>query len=126
MTASQFDLSALSPEQRAKWLSRLDQLPPGVREALLRSLSKVPAEKVAKILQDSSPMLERVLGRAEAPRAGAPGQNQPRPRVPAAKIARDDYFNTTVQQGDGGGLTLVPIIGLLAAMALLLTWLLGS
>ena len=89
-------------------------------------LSKVPAEKVAKILQDSSPMLERVLGRAEAPRAGAPGQNQPRPRVPAAKIARDDYFNTTVQQGDGGGLTLVPIIGLLAAMALLLTWLLGS
>ena len=126
MTASQFDLSALAPEQHAKWLSRLDQLPPGVREALLRSLSKVPAEKVAKILEDSSPMLERVLGRAEAPRAGAPGQNQPRPRVPAAKIARDDYFNTTVQQGDGGGLTLVPIIGLLAAMALLLTWLLGS
>jgi hypothetical protein len=126
MTVSQFDLSALPPEQRAKWQSRLDALPPGVRETLQRNLSKVPADKVAKILQDSSPMLERVLGRVETPRPGGATQNQPPARAPVAKIARDDYFNTTVQQGDGGGVPLVPIVGIVAALALLLTWLFGS
>ena len=126
MTASQFDLSALPPEQRAKWQSRLDQLPPGVRETLLRNLSKVPADKIAKILQDSSPMLERVLGRVEAPRNSAPSQNQPPARAPVAKIARDDHFNTTVQQGDGGGVPLVPVVGVVAALILLMSWLLGG
>ena len=125
MTGKDFDLSALSPEQRAKWQARLDQLPPGVRETLLRNLARVPPDKVAKILQDSSPMLERVLGRVETPRPGAATQNQPPARAPVAKIARDDYFNTTVQQGDGGGIPLVPVIGLVAAIVLLLSWLFG-
>jgi hypothetical protein len=124
MIGKDFDLSALPPEQRAKWQSRLDQLPPGVRETLLRNLAKVPPDRVAKILLDSSPMLDRVLSRVEAPGGGAPSQNHP--RTLAIKVARDDHFNTTVQQGDGGGAPLVPIVGLVAAVALLLTWLFGT
>ena len=125
MTAKDFDLSGLTPEQRAKWQSRLDSLPPAVRESLQRNLARVPPDRVAKILQESSPMLERVLGRVEAPRSGAT-QNQPPARAPVAKVARDDYFNTTVQQGDGGGVPLVPVVGIAAAIALLVTWLFGG
>ncbi len=126
MISQQIDLSALPPEQRAKWEARLAQLPPGIRETLAKNLARVPADKVAKILQESSPMLERVIGRVEAPRNGSPSQNQPPARAPVAKVARDDYFNTTVQQGDRPGIPLLPLIGLVAAFALLVNWLFGG
>ena len=57
---SEIDLSALSQEQRERWRVRLNHLPPGIRASLLKSLSKVPPERVAKILADNEPMLARL------------------------------------------------------------------
>jgi len=120
-----FDLSALPAEQREIWRKRLDQLPAGVRTTLQRNLEKVPAERVAKILQDSAPMLDRVIGKVQGARQEIE-RPRDKPRAEPPKIGRSDHYNQTVRPGDRSGLSYAAVIGAAAAIALAVSWLGGG
>ena len=104
---SEIDLSALSPEQRERWRVRLNHLPPGIRASLLKSLSKMPPERVAKILADNEPMLARLEQKLQGSVATAASAKA---RLPERiqLFGTKGHYNKTVQRGDGHGATTSP------------------
>lgn len=122
MSEDQINLSALSPEQRERWQARLDKLPAGLRETLRKNLERVPPDRVAQILNENEPMLRRLQAKAEDT-AGKVSVFKPMAHSDAPKFGTRSFYNNTIQRGDGGGLPLIPIIGLAAAIALGVTWL---
>lgn len=120
---SEIDLSALSQEQRERWRVRLNHLPPGIRASLLKSLSKVPPERVAKILADNEPMLARLEQKLQGSVAtAAPAKARLPERIQL--FGTKGHYNKTVQRGDGHGVRLVPLVALAVVFSLAVTWVL--
>lgn len=121
MTRYDFDLSGLPEAARLKWQARLEQLPPGIRDTLVKKLQGLTAPRIAEILQSNSPVLEKILSRLDPPNdeSEAPGMpTRARRSAPPAltAAASGKYYSNTVQRGDGFGLHWAPLLLVMAAL----------
>jgi hypothetical protein len=125
MSEHDIDLSALTGDQQARWKGRLQQLPRGIRESLLKNLHKLPAERVAKLLRDNEPMISRLEGKLGGAAAKA---SSLRPTLPSEhhQFGTKSHYNATIHRGDSHGMRLVPLIALAVAFALVVVWVLDS
>jgi len=124
---SEIDLSALTPDQRERWRARLDHLPPGIRESLLKNLARVPPDRVAKILAENEPMLARLEQKLKGAVVNAPDAGSAlKERLSASRhdLGTHGHYNQTVQRGDGHNFRLLPLIALAVAFALAVVWVL--
>ena len=110
MNIEDLDLSRLPEGEREQWRQRLAQVPPGIRDTLLKNVGSLPPDKLAALLQRSAPMLDRMAAkaRATAPSSGTLATKASHRPVPQRQ-APSGLYNQTVQRGDGG-LPLLPLL----------------
>ena len=127
MSEHEIDLSALSAEQQARWRSRLQMLPAGIRETMLKRLHRLPPGQVAQILRDNDAMLSKLEGKlggvVEKAKSKTGGFT---PTAPSEhhQFGSKSHYNGTIQRGDGHNFRLVPLIALAVVFALAVTWVL--
>jgi len=124
MSEHEIDLSALSAEQKQRWQSRLQQLPPGLRETLMKRLHRMPPGQVAQILRDNEAMISKLEGKL----GGVAARAASLPTAPSEhhQFGSKSHYNNTIQRGDGHSFRLVPLIALAVAFALAVTWVLRT
>ena len=127
MSEHEIDLSALTAEQQQRWLARLQQLPPGIRDALMKRLHRLPPGQVAQILRDNDGMISKLEGKLGGVVAKAKSSGFT-PTAPSEhhQFGTKSHYNNTVQRGDGHNFRLVPLIALAVALALAVTWVLNT
>ena len=125
MSEHEIDLSALTAEQKQRWQARFQQLPPGLRETLLKRLHRMPPGQVAQILRDNEATLAKLEGklggavaRASSALPNAPSENH--------QFGSKSLYNNTIKRGDGHNFRLVPLVALAVALALAVTWVLET
>jgi len=115
MTTPRLDLSGVPVHLRDKLDAQLSCLPDAVRDKLQQQLAQLPPDQLAGLLEHGSPMLDKILARAEQVRASV----SPQKKSPA-DFKPTGHFNRTVQPGDQPGL----VSKILFALVLLLFYLL--
>lgn len=117
MTTPRLDLSQVPDHLRDRLESQLARLPASVRETLVAQLARLSPEQLGNLLERGSPMLDKLLARAEQGRAtvAAPTKRDAEPRIVG-------HYNRTVQPGDQPG--WIGIILFAVAIALAVAYLL--
>jgi hypothetical protein len=99
MTTPSLDLSRVPDHLRDRLETQLSRLPADVRGTLLSQLARLSPEQLANLLERGSPLLDKLLARAE--QAGTTVAAEKRPDAP---IKPAGHYNRTVQPGDQPGL----------------------
>jgi hypothetical protein len=100
---TELDLSHLPEPLRQKLETQLGRLPLELRETVNAHLARLPPEKLAQLVDRGSPMLDRLMARAEQAHDKARGK--PRGKLPGIDIGSGTVgrANRTVQVGDTPG-----------------------
>lgn len=101
------DLSRLPAALRGKLEAQLARLPPELRGTVQARLARLPPEQLAQLLERGSPMLEKLVARADTLR-----------RTGAVHHAQGHY-NQTVKAGDKRSWLLLPLFVVAVIVALL-------
>lgn len=114
MSNPKLDLSRVPEQLRRRLEDRLASLPAGLRTTLETQLAKLPPEQLDEFLKRGSPMLDKLLGRAEQARSRADIR---KPVESAFKQAQTPikpvgHYNQTVQAGDRPGMVSKVLFGL--------------
>lgn len=107
MTTPRLDLSGVPVHLRDKLDAQLSRLPGEVRDKLQAQLARLPPDQLARLLEHGSPMLDKILARAEQVRASVSPQ-----KTSPADVKPAGHFNGTVQAGDQPGLVSKILFGL--------------
>jgi hypothetical protein len=99
MTTPALDLSRVPDHLRDRLETQLARLPAEVRATLLSQLARLSPEQLANLLERGSPLLDKLLARAE--QAGTTVAAEKKPDAP---IKPAGHYNRTVQPGDQPGL----------------------
>ncbi len=112
MTTPRLDLSQVPDHLRDKLESQLARLPGNVRETLVTQLARLSPEQLGNLLERGSPMLDKLLARAEQSRstAAAPAKHDVEPKTVG-------HYNRTVQPGDQPGWIGVILFAVAIALA---------
>ena len=98
MTTSGLDLSRVPDHLRDKLEAQLERLPADVRATLVAQLARLSPEQLGNLLERGSPLLEKLLARAEQAKTTVATQKKP-----DAQIKPSGHYNRTVQPGDQRG-----------------------
>ena len=117
MSNTPLDLSRVPDHLRVKLESQLSRLPTEIRNALQTQLAKLPPEQLAQLLEHGSPMLDKILGRAEKATSTLVGRKDTAFKPAENSIKPVGHYNQTVQAGDQPGLVSKILFGIgLAAL----------
>lgn len=114
MTTPALDLSRVPDHLRDRLETQLSRLPADVRATLLSQLARLSPEQLANLLERGSPLLDKLLARAE--QAGATAASAR--KNPDANIKPAGHYNRTVQPGDQPGLVGSILFAIAAVLAL--------
>jgi len=117
MTPSGLDLSRVPDHLRDKLEAQLERLPADVRATLVAQLARLSPEQLGNLLERGSPLLEKLLARAEQAKTTVATQKKP-----DAQIKPSGHYNRTVQPGDQPGLVgkILFVIALVLGLVYLL------